>query len=174
MRIKYMEGSNCLAVLEQSETGEVIVDVICEGDIVEIAYDCGMQSVGKCTVISFDKDGLWFKKPYLDGIYEKLFIAINDITSIKRYDKSEKQEKRESDMVNHPSHYKSDSGLEVIDVIKAFTADLKGYKATDTGNIIKYILRWPHKNGLEDLKKAQWYLNDLITSIEKEQKGEEK
>lgn len=74
-----------------------------------------------------------------------------------------------TDMVNHPQHYKSKSGLEVIDVIKAFTADLKGYQATDTGNIIKYILRWRYKNGLEDLKKAQWYLNDLITTIEKEE-----
>lgn len=77
------------------------------------------------------------------------------------------------DMVNHPSHYKSKSGMEVIDVIKAFTADLKGYQATDTGNIIKYILRWPHKNGLEDLKKARWYLNDLIDTIEKENKEKE-
>ena len=72
------------------------------------------------------------------------------------------------DNVNHPSHYKSESGLEAIDVIKAFTADLKGFEATHTGNILKYILRWKHKNGIEDLKKAQWYLNDLINEIEKE------
>ena len=78
-----------------------------------------------------------------------------------------------ADMVNHPPHYKSKSGMEVIDVIKAFTSDLKGYQATDTGNIIKYILRQPHKNGIEDLKKAQWYLNDLITTIEQEnEKGD--
>lgn len=72
------------------------------------------------------------------------------------------------DNVNHPSHYKSKSGLEVIDVIKAFTADLTGFRATHTGNVIKYILRWNHKNGIEDLKKAQWYLNDLINELEKE------
>lgn len=81
---------------------------------------------------------------------------------------------QKTDMVNHPQHYKSESGLEVIDVIKAFTADLKGYQATDTGNIIKYILRWPHKNGLEDLKKAQWYLNDLINTVEEEQEKDHK
>lgn len=72
------------------------------------------------------------------------------------------------DMVSHPPHYQSDAGLEVIDVIKAFTADLKGIEATDTGNIIKYICRWKHKNGLEDLKKARWYLNHLINIIENE------
>ena len=41
-------------------------------------------------------------------------------------------------MVSHPSHYQSETGLEVIDVIEAFTFDLKGIEATDTGNIIKY------------------------------------
>ena len=75
-----------------------------------------------------------------------------------------------SDNVNHPKHYKSESGLETIDVIEAFTSDLKGIEATDTGNILKYICRWEHKNGLEDLKKAQWYLNHLIKKVEKESK----
>lgn len=70
------------------------------------------------------------------------------------------------DMVNHPEHYISNSGIEVIDVIEAFTSDLKGIEATDTGNIIKYICRWKHKNELEDLKKAQWYLNHLIKKVE--------
>ena len=71
------------------------------------------------------------------------------------------------DMVNHPSHYKAKNGMEVIDVIEAFTANLEGYEATHTGNVIKYICRWKEKNGLEDLKKAQWYLNRLIENIEK-------
>ena len=70
------------------------------------------------------------------------------------------------DMVNHPSHYKAKNGMEVIDVIEAFTANLEGYEATHTGNIIKYICRWKEKNGLEDLKKAQWYLERLIKNIE--------
>jgi hypothetical protein len=72
------------------------------------------------------------------------------------------------DMVSHPPHYQSGTGLEVIDVIKAFTADLIGIEATDTGNIIKYICRWKHKNGLEDLKKARWYLDHLINIVENE------
>ena len=70
------------------------------------------------------------------------------------------------DMVNHPRHYKAKNGMEVIDVIEAFTANLEGYEATHTGNVIKYICRWKEKNGLEDLKKAQWYLNRLIKNIE--------
>lgn len=69
-------------------------------------------------------------------------------------------------MVSHPSHYQSESGLEVKDVIKAFTSDLSGVEAWDTGNVLKYVCRWKNKNGLQDLKKAQWYLTDLIDSLE--------
>ena len=75
-----------------------------------------------------------------------------------------------SDMVNHPDHYKTKKGLEAMNVIEAFTSDLMGIEATDTGKIIKYICRWKKKNGLEDLKKAQWYVNHLINYVEKENK----
>ena len=69
------------------------------------------------------------------------------------------------DNVNHPNHYKSNSGLETIDVIRAFTEGLNGMEAVDTANVLKYICRWKKKNGLEDLEKAAWYLNDLIQNI---------
>lgn len=72
-----------------------------------------------------------------------------------------------TDNVNHPSHYKTNNGLETIDVIRAFTEDLKGVEAVDTSQVIKYICRWKKKNGLEDLKKARWYLNDLIDWVER-------
>ena len=72
------------------------------------------------------------------------------------------------DMVNKPPHYQTKTGLETIDVIEAFTDGLNGIEATDTGNVIKYICRWKKKNGLQDLQKAQWYLNHLIKHVEKE------
>ena len=75
-------------------------------------------------------------------------------------------------MVSHPSHYQSNSGLEVIDVIKAFTDGLNGIEATDTGNILKYICRWKHKNGLQDLEKAQWYLTHLIEIIKSKKEND--
>ena len=71
------------------------------------------------------------------------------------------------DNVNHPQHYQSKSGLETIDVIEAFTEELVGGEATNTGNVLKYMCRWKSKNGLEDLKKARWYLNRLIGIVEK-------
>ena len=71
-------------------------------------------------------------------------------------------------MVSHPSHYQSKSGLEVIDVIAAFTEGLEGIEAVDTGNAIKYICRWKDKNGVQDLEKAMWYIQHLIDYLNKE------
>lgn len=71
-------------------------------------------------------------------------------------------------MVSHPYHYQSKSGLEVIDVIAAFTEGLEGIEAVDTGNAIKYICRWKDKNGVQDLEKAMWYIQHLIDHLIKE------
>ena len=76
-------------------------------------------------------------------------------------------------MVSHPDHYQSETGLEVIEVIEAFTFNLKGIEAVATGNILNYICRWKKKNGLQDLKKAKWYLDHLINHVEKLEKENE-
>ena len=63
--------------------------------------------------------------------------------------------------VNHPQHYGGeDNQYEAIKVIEAYNLDFV------EGNIIKYLLRYKGKNGLEDLKKSQWYLNRLIQKVE--------
>ena len=72
-------------------------------------------------------------------------------------------------MVSHPKHYISKSGIEVIDVIEAFTDGLNGIEATDTGNIIKYACRWKRKGGVQDLKKIMWYTQHLIDHLVYEQ-----
>ena len=63
-------------------------------------------------------------------------------------------------LVSHPAHYNS-NGMEVIDVIEAFTDGLSGIEATDTGNIIKYACRWKNKGGLQDVEKIIWYATHL-------------
>ena len=69
------------------------------------------------------------------------------------------KEVKASDLVNNPPHYNA-GGIECIDAILAATNHNKeGYLQ---GNILKYIWRYDYKGGLEDLKKAQWYLNKLI------------
>lgn len=78
----------------------------------------------------------------------------------------------EPEMVNHPAHYQSENGIEVIDVMAAFTENLVGIEAVDTSNVIKYICRWKDKNGLQDLQKAKWYLEHLIDHVENSNKKE--
>ena len=71
------------------------------------------------------------------------------------------------DNVNHPKHYKLVNGLETIDILEAVTVNLQGIEAVCVGNVLKYICRYSKKNGVEDLKKAQWYLNHIIEKLEK-------
>tara|TARA_R110000744_G_scaffold185124_2_gene304536 strand:+ start:829 stop:1122 length:294 start_codon:yes stop_codon:yes gene_type:complete len=71
-----------------------------------------------------------------------------------------------TDYLVNPKHYKSDKGLECIDCIEGVVQDLTGIEATDTGNIMKYLWRWKNKDGVNDLKKAQWYINHLIAHLE--------
>lgn len=74
------------------------------------------------------------------------------------------------DKVNHPSHYtwlKEKCGIGVIDITR--------HLDFDTGNAVKYLLRAGHKSEegmtdkektIQDLKKAAWYINDRIKTIE--------
>ena len=60
------------------------------------------------------------------------------------------------DPVNHPEHYKV-GGIETIDFIEAKSLSY------NLGNVVKYLTRADHKgNKLQDLQKAQWYLNREI------------
>lgn len=77
-------------------------------------------------------------------------------------------------LVSHPKHYQSETGLEVIDVIESFTSHLKGIEATDTGNIIKYACRWSKKNGIQDLEKTLWYTQHLIDHLKKSEQENDK
>lgn len=80
----------------------------------------------------------------------------------------EKQSAEENfDTVNRPEHYVGTNGMECIDVIEAFGLD----KDFCLANACKYILRHARKNGVEDLKKAVWYLNRAISRYERVHSG---
>lgn len=89
-------------------------------------------------------------------------------------DKSKESIKEKEDMVNHPKHYKIEGiSEEVIDICEAMIKDI----TRETGNpvlashiavVIQYVMRAHKKNGKEDYKKAIWYLNRAIASIEGE------
>jgi len=69
------------------------------------------------------------------------------------------------DMVNSPEHY-TQGNIECIDAIAEVVKHLDGMEAMCTGNAIKYLWRWRHKNGVEDLKKAQWYIQRMIDGFD--------
>jgi len=68
-----------------------------------------------------------------------------------------------TDNVNHPPHY-NQGGIECLEAIKAALGD--GFVAYLRGNVIKYLWRCEHKGGIEDLRKAAWYLDRAIKEME--------
>lgn len=72
-----------------------------------------------------------------------------------------------SDAVEQPPHYNK-SSVECIDAMEAMVegSDIPSHEAYCWQNCFKYLWRWPYKNGLEDLKKARWYLDRLIQKVE--------
>lgn len=75
------------------------------------------------------------------------------------------EELSEPDNVNHPNHY-TQGKVECIDALEAATVGKVGIEAVCVANVIKYLWRYEEKNGKEDIKKAQWYLNKLLDSID--------
>lgn len=73
------------------------------------------------------------------------------------------------DPVNSPSHYtNNDGGIECIEAIEA-SLSLEAFKGFLKGNAMKYLWRYDRKNGVEDLKKAEWYLDRLVAIEEMEE-----
>lgn len=72
------------------------------------------------------------------------------------------------DDVNHPMHYQSENGIECIDAILAMTVGIvDGDEAFLAGTILKYLWRYSNKDDpIQDLKKAKWYLEKLISVLE--------
>lgn len=67
----------------------------------------------------------------------------------------------EKEQIEHPTHY-NQGNIEVWDYIWDHKLDFL------EGNIVKYVSRWKHKNGVKDLKKAKQYLDKLIDLVESE------
>lgn len=83
--------------------------------------------------------------------YEKSSFPFNE--------NNNKQDLKNEEKVNHPSHY-NQGKVETIDILKEFltTKEFEGFLK---GNILKYLHRYHFKNGIEDLNKASWYLDKL-------------
>ena len=65
------------------------------------------------------------------------------------------------DNVNHPAHYEASTSIECIEAMELIF-DFDDVQQFCLCNAFKYIWRHKHKNGLEDLDKAQWYINHAV------------
>jgi hypothetical protein len=94
------------------------------------------------------------------------YVTDEEISDIKVDIERDQPDFDEPDMVNSPAHYGNGS-IECIEYIEDFltTEEFIGYLR---GNIAKYLHRFRYKNGLEDLRKAEWYLNRLTEVMEDE------
>lgn len=109
---------------------------------------------------------------------DKLAIAYNHVykNGETRLDgnhlknKGVKTDDNGSDVVNHPQHY-TQGGIECIDALKAATVGKRGIEAVCVANVIKYLWRYEEKNGIEDVRKAKWYIERLLKELEKSQQG---
>lgn len=70
------------------------------------------------------------------------------------------------DVVNHPSHYETGK-FECIDVMEE-TQGTEAVMNFCLCNALKYLYRHKRKNGIEDIKKAKWYINKYIEIAERE------
>ena len=90
---------------------------------------------------------------------EKDYLEYPSVDSVPRCN--------EEDMINNPNHYNAGS-IECIEAIKA-SMSTEAYAGYLRGNVQKYVWRYEYKNGVEDLRKAQWYLSTLIAEVEWEE-----
>lgn len=121
------------------------------------------RDMSRYTVILHDNNpvDLSTRYDYVNGMFLRAthgeWVKVNDSTY-------EKLKPLVTDNVNHPKHY-TQGGIECIDAIKAATVGKSGIEAVCVANVVKYLWRYEEKNGVEDVKKARWYLERLIEEM---------
>ena len=115
--------------------------MVCQSDAVELMAEIERKLIEDLNSEMDVKN----KKPYYD--------PFNDL---------------DCDLVNKPLHYNT-AGIECIDAMEAMveSADVPAHQAYCWQNAFKYLWRFPYKNGLEDLRKARWYIDRLISQLER-------
>lgn len=91
-----------------------------------------------------------------DNIADAAFISLAEDVAKKKV--------TTIDNINHPAHYTAGK-IETIEYIE----DCGHGEGFCIGNAMKYLNRYPYKNGIEDLKKAVWYINRAIKTLEEQQ-----
>ena len=113
-----------------------------------------------CNICLLDKFSGGVMCDFEEWSDDKLAIAYEEV----------KMDGGSTDMVNHPKHY-NQGGIECIDALKAATVGKRGIEAVCVANVIKYLWRYEEKNGIEDVRKAKWYIERLLMELEESQQS---
>ena len=115
-----------------------------------------------------DEDILFRTPTYVEYMKTPSYAEEQLEHALKKEAEKTMQEQK-TDMVNHPPHY-TQGNIECIEAIKYINNKLhtEGYEGYCLGNFIKYIWRCNFKNGWEDIDKAIFYLNELLTEQRKD------
>ena len=110
-----------------------------------------------------DEDILFRTPTYVEYMKTPSYAEEQLEHALKKEAEKTMQEQK-PDMINHPKHY-TQGEIECIEAIKYINNKLhtEGYEGYCLGNFIKYIWRCNYKNGWEDIDKAIFYLNELLT-----------
>ena len=116
-------------------------------------------------------DALRNKHPAIVEAYEHYFDKgieeeMPEYDQLERELETNNDEWRGEDMVNNPNHY-NNGAIECIDAIEE-SMTLEGFRGYLKGNVQKYVWRYESKGGIQDLMKAQWYLDKLISVTEED------
>lgn len=141
---------------------------IMQGDMIQVDQPLyytfrGISAIEAARIMageSENKDGylmrsiikLLYRYPRKNGAQD-LDLAIQCI-EVLREGYTDQPKKQEGDMIKHPDHY-TFRGLEAIEVVKIMTATATGVEAYLLGCAVKYLYRYPRKNGKQDLEKAE-------------------
>lgn len=138
----------CLTLGRAIKFDTLETNTIQEGDVIEFENDDKIHFTlldKKMKIISIKKE---------DGFNRYICQIVEEI------------EVYQKDNIN-PDHYKHGT-IETIDYLVAISKDMHPQHVFCISNAIKYLSRFHKKNGIEDVKKAQWYVNKLIEIMEKD------
>lgn len=115
----------------------------------------GFQSMG---------DKIWW--PSESSLDNCNTLSERDVNGTSNIEIIAQREPVTNDNINHPLRY-TKGDIECIDAIKAATVGKTGIEAVDVGHVIRYLWRYEEKDGLESVRKAEWYIKHLIKELER-------
>lgn len=124
----------------------------------------GQKQVGICYKFEEELDQFFYMN-YHKYVTTTTVYGADELQLTFMEKPEELYEVKDNGLIDKQEHYKA-TGIEPINLMfENFTQE--EYQGFLQGNILKYMIRYKRKNGLEDLKKAKTYLTWLIEDVEK-------